>query len=83
MKDQISERLKVLQAEYEAGQKMAAELDARRTSLTHTLLRIEGAIQVLTELAGDGERSGANGAPPRAAGADGPGPRFAPGSQPA
>jgi hypothetical protein len=48
--DRIGERLKSLQDEYEAGQKVLAELDARRAAVTSTLLRIEGAIQVLKEL---------------------------------
>ena len=49
-KERITQRLEALQAEYEAGQKMLAELDARRSALTTTLLRIEGAIQVLKEM---------------------------------
>lgn len=57
MKDQIEERLHSLQAEYEAGQKMLADLDARRAALTTTLLRIEGAIQVLKEMT-DGDHGG-------------------------
>jgi predicted nuclease with TOPRIM domain len=48
--DRLRERLSSLQSEYEAGQKMLAELDAKRASITGTLLRIEGAIQVLREL---------------------------------
>ena len=48
--EQIPERLRALQREYEAGQKMLAELDARRAALANTLLRIEGAIQVLKEI---------------------------------
>lgn len=56
MTEQITERLKALEAEYDAGQKMLAELDARRAALTTTLLRIEGAIQVLKEL-GNGAES--------------------------
>jgi prefoldin subunit 5 len=56
--------LKSLQAEYEAGQKLLADLDARRASLTSTLLRIEGAIQVLKELSGEGEAAGPNGTSP-------------------
>lgn len=64
MKDQIAERLKSLQAEYEAGQKMLAELDARRASLTTTLLRIEGAIQVLKEMTAEAEAAGPNGSTP-------------------
>ena len=46
----IAARLQSLQTEYESGQKMLAELDAKRTTLINTLLRIEGAIQVLKEL---------------------------------
>ena len=38
MKDQIPERLKTLEAEYDAGQKMLADLDARRTALTKPTL---------------------------------------------
>lgn len=56
MREQITERLKTLEAEADAGQKMLAELDARRAALTATLLRIEGAIQVLKEL-GNGAES--------------------------
>jgi predicted nuclease with TOPRIM domain len=68
MKDQITERLKTLQAEYDAGQKMLAELDARRASLTTTLLRIEGAIHVLKEMIDPAaaEPAGPNGASPGA-----------------
>jgi hypothetical protein len=49
------QRLAALQAEYEAGQKMLAELDGKRTSLANTLLRIEGAMQVLRELLEEGQ----------------------------
>ena len=52
MKEQIDERLKTLQAEYEAGQKMLSDLDGRRAAVMQTLLRIEGAIQVLREMGG-------------------------------
>ena len=50
MKNAIEQRLGTLQAEYEAGQKMLAEMDAKRSQLTTTLLRIEGAMQVLREM---------------------------------
>ncbi|NOK17266.1 hypothetical protein [Corallococcus carmarthensis] len=50
MKDAIEQRLASLQSEYEAGQKMLAELEAKRSQLTTTLLRIEGAMQVLREV---------------------------------
>jgi hypothetical protein len=49
MQAQLQQRLQELKAEYEAGQKMLAELEARQTNLQHTLLRISGAIQVLEE----------------------------------
>ncbi|WP_309897330.1 hypothetical protein [Archangium sp.] len=50
MKEVLERRLDTLKAEYEAGQKMLAELDAKRAQLTQTLLRIEGAMQVIQEL---------------------------------
>lgn len=62
MTDPILERLKTLEAEYAAGQKMLAELEGRRTNLMNTLLRIDGAIAVLKELSGEG--AGANGSSP-------------------
>jgi prefoldin subunit 5 len=51
MHTQLTTRLAQLRAEYEAGQKMLAELDAQRQELRETMLRISGAIQVLEELA--------------------------------
>jgi predicted nuclease with TOPRIM domain len=50
MKDTLEQRLNTLKSEHETGQKMLAELDAKRAQLTTTLLRIEGAMQVLQEL---------------------------------
>lgn len=50
MNGRIEERLKALAAEYETGKRMAAELDAKRADLFATMLRIEGAMQVLREL---------------------------------
>jgi hypothetical protein len=73
MKETIQKRLDTLRSEHETGQKMLAELDAKRANLTQTLLRIEGAIQVLTELEAVDEpaaaqpqasRNGAHTAPP-------------------
>ncbi|HEX9736058.1 MAG TPA: hypothetical protein VGG06_29190 [Thermoanaerobaculia bacterium] len=54
MQDRIAQRLEELRAEFEAGQKMLAELDEKRDRLRESLLRIAGAIQVLEELAGEG-----------------------------
>ena len=49
MKQQLEQRLKELKAEYEAGQKALAELENKQTALRNTLIRINGAIQVLEE----------------------------------
>jgi predicted nuclease with TOPRIM domain len=50
MRDQLATRLQTLKAEYETGQKMLADLEAKQAELRQTLLRISGAIQVLEEL---------------------------------
>jgi predicted nuclease with TOPRIM domain len=50
MRDQLEERLGELRAEYDAGRKMLAELEAKQAELQETLLRISGAIQVVEEL---------------------------------
>ncbi len=52
MKNQLEQRLKELKTEFESGQKMLAELEAKQTNLKTTLLRISGAIQVLEETLG-------------------------------
>lgn len=49
MKQQLQQRLQELKSEYEAGKKIAAELEAKQANLRDTLLRIAGAIQVLEE----------------------------------
>jgi len=49
MREQLEQRLKQLKAEFEAGQKMLAELEAKQASVRETLLRISGAIQVIEE----------------------------------
>jgi hypothetical protein len=50
MRTQLEQRLQALKAEFEAGQKMLADLEAQQARLRETLLRISGAIQVLEEL---------------------------------
>jgi hypothetical protein len=50
MKEQLEKRLTELKAEFEAGQKMLAELEQKRNDLEATMLRISGAIQVIEEL---------------------------------
>jgi len=49
MNEQLEERLKTLEGEYEQGKKMLAELEMREGALRNSLLRIAGAIQVLRE----------------------------------
>ncbi|MEM8641101.1 MAG: hypothetical protein AAGG51_20150 [Cyanobacteria bacterium P01_G01_bin.54] len=49
MKQQLEQRLQDLKAEYASGEKVLAELEAKQINLKSTLLRIEGAIQVLEE----------------------------------
>ncbi|HSN75400.1 MAG TPA: hypothetical protein VL334_10000 [Anaerolineae bacterium] len=50
MRPQLEQRLAELKSEYEAGQKMLADLEAKKADLQTTLLRISGAIQVLEDL---------------------------------
>lgn len=55
MRTQLEQRLQQLKAEFEAGQKMLAELEVQQRNLRETLLRISGAMQVLEELLGEQE----------------------------
>ena len=50
MNDRVIERYNTLKSEYEAGQKMLQELEAKRTQVVQTMTRIEGAMMVLREL---------------------------------
>ncbi len=50
MKEQIEARINELKGQLEEGNKMIADLEVKRTNLMYTLLRINGAIQVLEEL---------------------------------
>jgi len=50
MREQLEKRLDELKAEYEQGEKMLSDLDARREQVRQTLLRISGAIQILEEI---------------------------------
>ena len=49
MRDKLQQRLKDLKTEYESGQKVLTELEAKQANVRDTLLRISGAIQVLEE----------------------------------
>lgn len=52
----ISQRLRELRLEFDKGRRELTELESRRWELEATLLRIEGAIQVLTEVSSDTEK---------------------------
>lgn len=64
MKEKLEQRLQSLKSEYEAGQKMLAELEAKQANLRETLLRISGAIQVLEETLGEGTDTAENNTQP-------------------
>lgn len=72
MKEQIEKRLKDLKAEFEAGQKMMADLDSKKANLSSTLLRISGAIQVLEEELANETRPGNGGQQPISTDAEAP-----------
>ncbi len=62
IEEQLEQRLIALRKEYESGQKIKedielklAELQRRKTSLSETLLRISGAIDLLEEVLGKSE----------------------------
>ncbi len=62
MRGRLDQRLKQLKAEFEAGQRALADLEAKQTSVRETMLRISGAIQVLEELLAGAAPEGADGA---------------------
>ncbi len=55
MKEQLEKRLAELKAEFASGQKVLADLEAKKVNLQNTLLRISGAIQALEELQAETE----------------------------
>jgi hypothetical protein len=58
MRAQLEKRLAELKVEFENGQKMLQELEAKQINLRETLLRISGAIQLIEEeLAKDRQES--------------------------
>ncbi len=60
MREQLEQRLKELKTEFESGQQMLAELEAKQANLRESLLRISGAIQVLEEELAKGDGSTGN-----------------------
>ena len=60
MRGELERRLTELRSEFEAGRRLEADLQARLTEVSQTVLRVSGAIQVLQELlSADGSRNGA------------------------
>ena len=62
MKQQLEQRLQQLKTEFESGQQVLADLDKRRAEVQPTLLRIQGAIQVLEEELDKANERDSNGA---------------------
>jgi len=58
MKEQLQQRLKNLQDEYQKGQEQLAALEEETKSVQATMLRISGAIQVLQELIEENKKNG-------------------------
>ena len=50
MREKLEKRLAALKSEFEAGQKLLADIEAKRANVMDTVVRISGAIQVLEEL---------------------------------
>ncbi len=50
MREQMLARLHELEQEFETGQKLLAEMEARQANLRESMLRISGAIHVIQEL---------------------------------
>jgi hypothetical protein len=59
IQEQIQARLGELKRELETGQAELQKVETQRTYLHETVLRISGAVQVLEELLGEGDRGGA------------------------
>ena len=60
MRGELERRLTELRSEFEAGRRLEADLQARLSEVSQTVLRVSGAIQVLEELlSADGNRNGA------------------------
>ncbi len=57
MREELQQRLEALKAEFEKGQTRLHEIQMQEAQLKETLLRISGAIQVISELLEQGEAS--------------------------
>jgi hypothetical protein len=60
VRGELERRLTELRSEFETGRRLEADLQARLSEVSQTVLRVSGAIQVLEELlSADGSRNGA------------------------
>jgi predicted nuclease with TOPRIM domain len=50
VREQLQARLEELKREFETGERRLRELEVQQAQLHETMLRIDGAMQVLTEL---------------------------------
>ena len=64
LREQIQERLEALRKELETGQAELRKVEAQRTYLHETMLRISGAIQALEELLSEEQPAEHDGAVP-------------------
>jgi len=60
MREQIQARLEELKKEWETGQAELQKVEMQRSYLRETVLRIDGAVQVLEELLTDGPHAKAD-----------------------
>jgi len=58
LRGRLERRLEQLQAEFETGQKLLADLEAQQSALRDTMLRLVGAITVLREELGTAAQNG-------------------------
>lgn len=63
MRDQMERRLDDLRKEFAIGQEKLQELERQQSSLSQTMLRISGAIQVLEEVLAEPQPGHENGVP--------------------
>lgn len=60
MRNELQRRVELLRSEFEKGKARLQELQQQELQLQETMLRISGAIQVLTELLEQEEKSAAD-----------------------
>ncbi len=64
MEEMVQNRIEALKSEYAEGQKKLMELKSKENDISNTLMRIQGAIQVLHEPLFDDDVHATNAVPP-------------------